>query len=370
MKIINKKQILAIALSVLVSVAAVATIVYATTSIGDDISVGSTLTVTATSTLNGNVILGNAAADVLTVYAPLVWAATSTAYGIDLNSATTTSADIRLSNGETIDNMTDGIIQVLGGSLKSGSSTVGVTTAGGSTMIYGLGVQKTNALTSDLIGVRGDARLNVDSASGLVMGGYFMAVNGPEGGTGYTVDTMRGIYIDTFTKAPAASTMTITNARGAEINLGLSAASSTVTNAYGIYLNVTTDKNTTQNGFTTGYGLWIQNEGVGGYGGAGTGQMLTAGIYLKGLNQSGGVKAFDYGIDMSAATIGTADIRLSSSALIFTGSAANGDAVYAEVGAKDATGSLYITTAGKLYVQVANTGAATDWQLVTTSDVD
>lgn len=55
---------------------------------------------------------------------------------------------------------------------------------------------------------------------------------------------------------------------------------------------------------------------------------------------------------------------------IFTGSAANGDAVYTEVGAYDATGSMYLTTAGALYVQVANTGAATDWFKVTTTDAD
>ena len=85
---------------------------------------------------------------------------------------------------------------------------------------------------------------------------------------------------------------------------------------------------------------------------------------------------FDYGLNLYfnsapfANTFAQSDIRVSSGAKIFTGSAANGDAVYAEVGAKDATGSLYITTAGKLYVQVANAGAATDWELVTTTDAD
>lgn len=57
-------------------------------------------------------------------------------------------------------------------------------------------------------------------------------------------------------------------------------------------------------------------------------------------------------------------------AKIFTGSAANGNAVYAEVGAYDATGSIYLTTAGALYVQVANAGAATDWFKVTATDAD
>ena len=76
------------------------------------------------------------------------------------------------------------------------------------------------------------------------------------------------------------------------------------------------------------------------------------------------------GIDMSAASFSVADVKTSSGAFIFTGSAANGDAVYAEVGTYDATGSIYLTTAGALYVQVANGGAATDWFKVTTTDAD
>ena len=64
------------------------------------------------------------------------------------------------------------------------------------------------------------------------------------------------------------------------------------------------------------------------------------------------------------------DIKLSSGARIFTGSAANGNAVYAEVGTVDATGSMYITTAGALYVQVANAGSEADWYKCTTTNAD
>ena len=60
-------------------------------------------------------------------------------------------------------------------------------------------------------------------------------------------------------------------------------------------------------------------------------------------------------------------VKLESGAKIFTGTAANETAVYAEVGAKDATGSIYISTAGGLYVQVANNGADADWQKVTST---
>jgi hypothetical protein len=58
---------------------------------------------------------------------------------------------------------------------------------------------------------------------------------------------------------------------------------------------------------------------------------------------------------------------LSSGAKVFTGSAANETAVYAEVGTVDATGSIYISTAGGLYVQVADAGADADWQKVTST---
>ena len=65
------------------------------------------------------------------------------------------------------------------------------------------------------------------------------------------------------------------------------------------------------------------------------------------------------------------DILTSSGARIFTGTAVNGDAVYAEVGAVDATGSIYLSTGnGYLYIQVANAGAAADWYKVTAADTD
>jgi len=118
------------------------------------------------------------------------------------------------------------------------------------------------------------------------------------------------------------------------------------------------------------YGLRIQNQGI-----------STANIYLENENLANTSVTNDImmsntagdvtnGINMSAAAYSGADVITSSGAKIFTGSAATGDAVYAEVGAYDATGSIYISTAGAMYVQVANAGAATDWFKVTTSDAD
>lgn len=70
------------------------------------------------------------------------------------------------------------------------------------------------------------------------------------------------------------------------------------------------------------------------------------------------------GIRISGAPV--CQMLLSSGAKVFTGTAANETAVYAEVGAVDATGSIYISTSG-LYVQVANNAADADWNKVTTT---
>lgn len=44
--------------------------------------------------------------------------------------------------------------------------------------------------------------------------------------------------------------------------------------------------------------------------------------------------------------------------------------VLAEVPSDLAIGSLYLSTAGKLYVKAANAGAATDWEKVTQTAAD
>ena len=154
-----------------------------------------------------------------------------------------------------------------------------------------------------------------------------------------------------------------------DLDQGTSGNANTITNAamiYGVYNLPTT---ATYSTVTNGYGCWLRNEAVGG-----TGQMLDAGYYLDDASMSGGISGWDFGLDFNgigASGFGTADIRLNNGVMIFTGSAANGDAVYAEVGTVDATGSIYLSTAaGAIYIQVANTGAATDWFKVTSTDAD
>lgn len=84
---------------------------------------------------------------------------------------------------------------------------------------------------------------------------------------------------------------------------------------------------------------------------------------------SASTDSIDNGIDMSGATINKAQIITSGGPKIFSGTAATGAAVYAEVGTYDATGSMYMSTTG-IFVQVANTGAETDWERVDSTDSD
>jgi len=110
------------------------------------------------------------------------------------------------------------------------------------------------------------------------------------------------------------------------------------------------------------------------YGSGGDYQVIDAGVWLYGnlvdaYKVSGG--SIDTGLDLSETTLTNAEVHTSSGAKIFSGSAANGDAVYAEVGAYDATGSIYLSTAaGAIYIQVANAGAAADWYKCTSTDAD
>lgn len=176
--------------------------------------------------------------------------------------------------------------------IQIGESTTGVTAAGGSTMIYGYASHGTNALTGDAIGVRGNARVNVNSSSGKAIGGHFIAGNGTDG---YNLSVARGIYAGVVNKAASGSSATWTDARGVEVIMdldqGTSGHTNTITNAcmfYGVYNLPTSGSYST---VTNGYGIYVVNEAVGG-----TGQQLDAAFYAKGLNQSGGIVAWDYGL--------------------------------------------------------------------------
>ena len=62
---------------------------------------------------------------------------------------------------------------------------------------------------------------------------------------------------------------------------------------------------------------------------------------------------------------------MSGSAPVVTGWAlTTRDTVRAACGSEYAIGSIYLSTAWKIYLKVANAGATTDWQLVTATAAD
>jgi hypothetical protein len=63
-------------------------------------------------------------------------------------------------------------------------------------------------------------------------------------------------------------------------------------------------------------------------------------------------------------------MSLSSGAKIFTGTAGNRADICTAVCASDAIGSMYVSTTGEMYIQVANAGVAADWEKITTTAAD
>jgi len=170
--------------------------------------------------------------------------------------------------------------------------------------------QTGTALTGDLIGIKGNARIDVESASGKAIGGYFQAGNYAGG---FGLDIARGVYVDVVNKVPAAAGVTWNTARGYEVSMdldqGTSGHTNTITTAqmfYGVYNLPTSGTYAT---VTNGYGVYLKNEAVGG-----TGQALDAALYIADASMSGGIKGWDYGIDLSGVAAGytNADIKLAN----------------------------------------------------------
>ena len=126
--------------------------------------------------------------------------------------------------------------------------------------------------------------------------------------------------------------------------IGLDVSSPT----YNIYAKV---------GGYTDYGIAVQVEA----------NNTTSGIRIQASESA--VLPTGLEISTNTGTVQT-EIELSSGANIFTGSAVDGNAIYAQVGAYDAVGSIYLSTNGTLWVQDADAGAGTDWEVVTVTNDD
>lgn len=71
-----------------------------------------------------------------------------------------------------------------------------------------------------------------------------------------------------------------------------------------------------------------------------------------------------------ASIFGSASLLVADTTYVYTGAQTTRDTVRAEVGSGGAIGSIYLSSAGKVYVKVANAGATADWEKVTTSAAD
>ena len=237
---------------------------------------------------------------------PFLISADEDTFRIDLNTSLT-PISLKMNNSAVFSVDSTGIID----------NTIANIIAGGETGVNTQISHTTNALTGELVGVRGNARVNINSAAGTAMGGKFQAGNSS---SGFDMSTVTGVYVDVVNKDPLAGGVTWTNARGYEVSMDLNQGTAgnvnTITNSqmfYGVYNLPTVGTYST---VTNGYGVFLRNEAVGG-----TGQMLDAGFYLDDLNHSGGVYGWDYGMDLSgiganSGNFGTADIRFSNGALI------------------------------------------------------
>lgn len=90
-----------------------------------------------------------------------------------------------------------------------------------------------------------------------------------------------------------------------------------------------------------------------------------------GTNASNGVYVYTTSNTYSWAFTPTGSLKLPNGPTVFTGNATTRAAVNTQVGTAGSNGSIYLSTAGKMYLRVDVTGTATtDWQRVTTTAVD
>lgn len=151
-------------------------------------------------------------------------------------------------------------------------------------------------------GIRARASLVTTDTTASAQGGLFQAANND----GINAGVLNGLLIEAIGKSDTTAA-TISTMRGALVNTEWN-AKDTVTDLRILHIRTHTRNNATEGYFSnSGYGIYLENEAVGG-----NGQALTAGIYFKGTNISGGNYAFDYGIDFTGGTYETANIRLST----------------------------------------------------------
>jgi len=154
-------------------------------------------------------------------------------------------------------------------------------------------------------GIRSRAQLVTTDTTATALGGLFQAANND----GIDAGVLMGFMAEAVGKS-TANASTITTMRGGLIGTEWGALD-TVTNLKTLHIRGHSLNAAGAGSFGTGYGLYIENEAVGG-----NGQAYDAGIYFKGTNLSGGNSAYTYGIDFSGGTYGTAELNLSNNETI------------------------------------------------------
>lgn len=178
-----------------------------------------------------------------------------------------------------------------------GDSTTGLSRAAGTSLIYGYSWQKTTALTGTNRAVRGNAVCYVASTAGTIVGVEGRAGNGTNAAThdGVALGTAKGGYFYVAGSGIAAG-CTITTAIAVDAQLDVDSSGLTVTNAYGMRINIQGGQGST---LTNLYGLVIEHESV-----DGTGATMDAAIMVKSVN---GNEPITVAIDLSNAALAVHD---------------------------------------------------------------
>jgi len=101
-----------------------------------------------------------------------------------------------------------------------------------------------------------------------------------------------------------------------------------------------------------------------------TGTANVSTMINVGANVSVNTSGISVGNSIANAIVSSTNFALNGNVAIYAGSATTRTAVRSQVGTGGENGSVYLSTAGKMYLKVNIAGADTDWQKVTTTAAD